>query len=109
MSETVVLTKNDVGTVDAEGKIKRPRTSLRSFVETWQTSNSIDEVVAKLGINESSVRARKTTIAKMVKDAGKVLNWKKFPRKESTRTTKSVNYDELVELANSLVEREVEV
>ena len=90
-------------------KKKRNRTSNIDFVQVWQTSNSINEVVSRLGITELSARARKTSLNKMIKEAGKVLNWKKFPRRESKRTTKSINYDELVELANSLVESEVAV
>lgn len=99
MSETL-----EVPVAESVAVEKRPRNDSVTFVKTWQTSTSLSEVAKKLGITESSVTQRKGSINKAAKDQGLTINWKKFARKTTVRTTTQANLSELVAMANELVQ-----
>lgn len=66
----------------------------RRFVTTWQESESIEEVAQKLGVGVKTVYARALNYRK------KGVTLKRFPKQ---RRTSTVNWDELKELAASLM------
>ena len=87
----------------------RVRTTNVQFINAYQTSNSLAEVAQKLGITEGSVTQRRYSLQKQMKEAGKVLKFKSFPRANGGERKKGLSAEQLEELeklANSLLPEE---
>jgi hypothetical protein len=92
--------------LDAEGeethteeyKVRYRKASLRDFVIAWQSSNSVEETCAKVGMSPSTARVKQGELKKQ----GVAL--KAFPRAKKAKAVKKVvDYADLAALALSLM------
>jgi hypothetical protein len=81
-----------------EYKVRYRKASLRDFVIAWQSSNSVEETCAKVGMSPSTARVKQGELKKQ----GVAL--KAYPRAKKEKAVKKVvDYADLAALALSLM------